>query len=131
MLKASELVGGVSVSRYDGDGSVSWQVDRGVMDEDRAVGRACDPGHGGGGEHGAIWVRCDARGWWFSGHGGFGRGMRYTGAAYHVVSGRCGGIVGGFECGLGFDDAVGDMFESACITVVVEFRIFGHTSLVP
>ena len=27
---------------------------------------------------------------------GFGRGMRYAGAAYHIVSGRCGGIVGGF-----------------------------------
>ena len=29
--------------------------------EDGAVGRACDPEPGEGGEHGAAWVRLDAR----------------------------------------------------------------------
>ena len=67
--------GGVGASRYNGGGSVSWQVNRGGVDKDGAIGRACDPGRGGGDEHGAIWVRCDTRGQWFGGHGGFGGEM--------------------------------------------------------
>ena len=43
--------GGVGASMYDGGGSVSWQVDRGVVDEGGVIGGACDPGCGGGGEH--------------------------------------------------------------------------------
>ena len=45
--------------------------------------------------------------------------MRYARAAYHVVSGGCGGVVGDFEGGLGFDDAAGGACESVCIAVVV------------
>ena len=92
-------------------------------------GGACDPGRGGGDECGAVWVRCDARWWWFGGHGGFGGGMRYARAAYHVVSGGCGGVVGAFKRGLGFDGVAGGMCESACVTVVVEFRLLGPAHL--
>ena len=46
-------------------------------------------------------------------------GMQYTGAAYHRVRGRCGGIVGGFECGPRFDDTVGGACKSMCITIVI------------
>ena len=38
--------------------------------------------------------------------------------------------MGGFKGGLGFDDAAGGVFESTCITVIVEFGFLGHASLV-
>ena len=102
-----------------GGGGASWRIDGGMMDKDGVVGSAGGSWHGGGGVRGAVWVRLDARGWWFGRHGGFSGGMRYAHAAYHVVSGGCGGIVGGFECGPRFDDTAGGACESMCIAVIV------------
>ena len=106
-----------------GGGGVSWRVDEGAVDEGGVIGGACDPGHGGGGERGAIWVRCDAREWWFGGHGCFGRGMRYAGAAYPVVGGGCGGAVGVPVWALGFDDGAGGMCESMHVSIVVVLEV--------
>ena len=52
--------------------------------------------------------------------------MRYTRAAYHVIGGGCGGVMGGFECGLGFDDSAGGACESVCIAIVVELGFLAH-----
>ena len=38
--------------------------------------------------------------------------------------------MGGFEDGLGFDDAAGDMFESACITVIIKLGLLGPAHLI-
>ena len=41
--------GGIDSSGYNGGDRVLWLVDKGGMDEDGAICRACGPGHGGGG----------------------------------------------------------------------------------
>ena len=51
---------------------------------------------------------------------------QFAGAACHVVGGGCGGAVGGFEGGLGFDDTAGGVFESVCVTVIVILRYPAH-----
>ena len=52
-------IGGWGWVEVSGGGGVSWQVDRGVVDEDGAMGGA---GSSWGGVCGAVWVRCDAGG---------------------------------------------------------------------
>ena len=57
--------------------------------------------------------------------------MPFARAGCRFVISGCGGVVGGFMWALGFDDAVGDAFESAYVAIVVKFGFFGHTSPVP
>ena len=52
--------------------------------------------------------------------------MRYAGAAYHVVGGGCGGVMGGFECGPRFDNTAGGACESMCIAIIVVLGYPAH-----
>ena len=57
--------------------------------------------------------------------------MPFARAGCRFIISGCRGVVGAFKRGLGFDGVAGGMCESTCITVVVEFGFFGHTSPVP
>ena len=55
--------------------------------------------------------------------------MPFARAGRRFIISGCRGFVGAFKRGLGFDGVAGGMCESACVTVVIEFRLLGPAHL--
>ena len=56
--------------------------------------------------------------------------MPFACTGHCFVVSRCKGVVGAFKRGLGFDGIAGGMRQSACVTVVVKFRLLGPAHLI-
>ena len=56
--------------------------------------------------------------------------VQFAHARHCFTGGGWEGVIGRFKGGLGFNDAAGDMFKSACITVIVELGLLGPAHLI-
>ena len=56
--------------------------------------------------------------------------MPFACAGRHFIISGCGGVLGAFKHGLGFNGIAGGMCESTCITIIIGFGLLGPAHLI-